>query len=280
VERLDCPDEHFGLTNVDVGEVHLQVACQGHGRTAVLLHGYPELYFTWTRIAALLTAEGFRVVAPNLRGYAGSDRPEDVDAYHIDHLVADVAGLLGAVGRERVLLVGHDWGGVIAWVLAHRHPELLSGLVVMNGPHPDVWAHPGVDPVQAEASATYVPLIANGVIGPEVVESRIGPFLAPGEIDQYRAAWAEPMAAVSMGNWFKANIYPTNRIPTGNSTTVATLVLWGMQDVLVTPSQLDHLGPFVSNLKVVRLPDVGHWVPLEAPETVATNIVEFAGPLR
>src|SRR5688500_17616686 len=145
--ELNCGVDAFAFSQLEVGDVSLNVACQGHGRTAVLLHGYPEFHLAWEQLAGTLAASGYRVVAPDQRGFNLSQRPLEPEAYHIDHLVDDASALIEAVADEPVLLIAHDWGGVVAWVLAHRRPELLRKLVVMNGPHPDAWMRPDVDPI-------------------------------------------------------------------------------------------------------------------------------------
>lgn len=217
--------------------------------------------------------------AVDLRGYGGSDRPAEDDAYGIEHLVKDVVGLVEATSDSPVLLVAHDWGGVVAWVVAHRRPDLLRGLVVMNAPHPDVWERPEVDPVQAQASSAYVPLIAEQKIGPEVVEGFLSPFLAPESLEQLRTSWALPGAKAAMSAWYRANVEPVNHLPVGNTVEVPTVAIWGIKDSFVTPSELDHLPNLVTNLKVVRLDTAGHWLPNEAPDDVAGAILALDATL-
>jgi pimeloyl-ACP methyl ester carboxylesterase len=270
-----CASGADGGSDIDVGEVRLRVFCEGSGPMAVLLHGYPEYHGTWSKVGAQLVAAGYRVVMPDLRGHGLSDRPAEDEEYGIDHLVADVTGLIEAASRGPVLLVAHDWGGIVAFVAAHRRPDLVSKLVVMNAPHPDIWIRPEVDPVQAEASEAYVPAIVSGAIGPEQVEGILAPHLSQEELDGYRAAWSQPGARVAMAAWYAANVYPENRMPTGVTIGVPTLVLHGEADPFVTASELDLLPPFIEKLEILRLPDAGHWLPHEAPNRVATEIARF-----
>ena len=118
------------------GGVTLHVVRAGaEGPAVVLLHGFPEFWYSWRHQIDPLVDAGFSVVAPDLRGYNLSDRPREVGAYRLDHLVEDVAAVMRATGRARAHVVGHDWGGVIAWALAGAHPELVDKLVIMNAPH-------------------------------------------------------------------------------------------------------------------------------------------------
>ncbi|MFT3923303.1 MAG: alpha/beta hydrolase [Myxococcales bacterium] len=280
--RFPCADDRFATSMVDVGELNLQVACQGSGPAIVFLHGYPELHLAWTELAAPLAAAGFRVIAPDQRGYNLSDKPNEVDAYLVDHLVSDLEGLIEASGERQVLLVGHDWGGLVAFVYAHRHPERLRGLVVMNGPHPDIWGHPEVDSVQAQASANYVPLVsgplADFALG--FVELQLGPHLSPAERDAYHAAWGQPDVVASMSKWFQANLEPEVRLPTGVTITTPTLVLWGLDDSFVTASQLDHLPDYVEHLQVKRFAGVDHWITHQISDELLHALRDFEASLR
>jgi pimeloyl-ACP methyl ester carboxylesterase len=133
---LDCGAEQLVFQRLSVGPIKLNVGCQGSGPVIVLLHGYPEYHAAWNKLIPPLVRAGHRVIVPDQRGYNLSDKPEGVEAYAMEQLVADVRSLIEQSGSQQVLLVGHDWGGTVAWVLAHRYPRLLRGLVIMAGPHP------------------------------------------------------------------------------------------------------------------------------------------------
>ncbi|HEX8874345.1 MAG TPA: alpha/beta hydrolase, partial [Nitrosospira sp.] len=115
--------------------VDLHVVTAGSGTPVILLHGFPENWRSWRRQIPALAAAGFSVLAPDMRGYSLSGRPAEQDAYKLDRLVADVAALVNATGCRRAHIAGHDWGGIIAWAFAERHPELTDKLVIMNAPH-------------------------------------------------------------------------------------------------------------------------------------------------
>lgn len=276
-----CAEEAWKLQRVDVGELTLEVGCRAapsaSGPLAVLLHGYPESHLAWNALASRLVAQGFVVVAPNQRGYAGSDKPQAVDAYHVDRAAQDLLGVLNASGRQRMLLVGHDWGGLVAFVFTHRHPERVQGLVVMNGPHPDIWGQREVDPVQADATDGYVPLIMGplGFVTPFYLDFSLSSHLTPEELTQYRAQWNQPDAYAHMNQWYAANLHPDVKLPRGISIERPTLAIWGMADTFVMPSQLEHLPRFVRTLEIVRLDGVDHWVTHQRTDEVAQRIREF-----
>ncbi|MFT7625970.1 MAG: alpha-beta hydrolase superfamily lysophospholipase, partial [Myxococcota bacterium] len=128
-----CPADEPEMRMVDVGQVTLHVACQGSGPTVILLHGFPEFWYGWHKVIPELAAKGFRVVVPDQRGYNLSDKPAEQADYGIEHLVADIDGLIDAVSDEPVVLVGHDWGGVVAWASASVLSDKIDRLVIANG---------------------------------------------------------------------------------------------------------------------------------------------------
>ncbi len=125
---------------LDAGDVTLHVVQAGpaDGPPIVLLHGFPEFWYAWQGVIAPLTQAGFRVILPDQRGYGDSDKPRDIEAYRIDRLGDDIAGLIAALGYESAFVVAHDWGGGVAWNLAIRHPERVRKLAILDTPHPDV----------------------------------------------------------------------------------------------------------------------------------------------
>jgi pimeloyl-ACP methyl ester carboxylesterase len=274
---LLCPENELGFTRLDVGELHLNVACRGAGpKTIVFLHGYPCFYGLWLPYVEPLVAQGFRVVMPDLRGYNLSDKPSNVDDYALDRLVADVDGVVRAASKGRVLLVAYDWGGVVGWIYASRHGDRLRGAVLMAAPHPDIWYRPEVDPIAAKAADGYVPLLAGplGELTFLTYDSVLGPYLTQDELAKYHEAWDQPNAKVSMNNWYRANAYPELKTPTGIHVGVKTLTIWGAQDELVTPSESELLPMFVSDLKVVKFQS-DHWFPLSMKAEVLDELLRF-----
>jgi pimeloyl-ACP methyl ester carboxylesterase len=276
---LSCGTTDLAFSDVDVGELRLHVGCAGNGPVVVLLHGYPEYFGAWQAVGARLVAQGYRVVVPDQRGYDLSDKPADISAYGIDHMVRDLEGLVTATGAPRVLLVGHDWGGTVSWIFAHRDPQRLRGLVVLAGPHPDIWGHPEVDPIQAMAENAYVPRLAGplGEAAFAAFDALLSPYMDAGQLSDYHAAWNQPGAKVAMNDWYRANLYPDASLPTGVDVDVPTLVMWGGADTFATASEIPLLPQYVHHLDVVTWPDAGHFVDLDPALTdeIAARIVAF-----
>ena len=264
----------------------------------ILLHGFPESHRTWREIAPRLEDQFF-LVMPDQRGFAGSDRPEDVDAYKGDWLVGDVFALADALSLESFALVGHDWGGGIAWGAALRGDPRLSRLGIINAPHPVIFQKSLIESADQRAASQYISAFrAPGF--EQVVKAQGFPWFFDktfgGEVDlsaipeaerqQYLAEWSQPGAFTAMLNWYRAAslIIPppglTMPVPDWllkavRKVHVATLVIWGMDDSALLPVQLDGLDQLVDDLRIERLPGVGHFAPWEAPDQVAAALRPF-----
>ncbi|MFT5682217.1 MAG: pimeloyl-ACP methyl ester carboxylesterase [Myxococcota bacterium] len=285
---LSCGADSPDQSTVEVNGLSLNVACQGDGPTMLMLHGFPEFWYAWGPLAGEIAGD-YRVVMPDQRGYNLSDKPTELSDYTIDVLVADMVDLIGQISDEPIVLVAHDWGGIVAWYLAAQHPELLSGLVILNSPHPDVFARElAENPDQQEASS-YITwfqsegvedvLSANdyGLLGGTVFNDAFS------EADQaaYIDAWSQPGALTAMLNWYRANADASGiAIPDAPlMVTVPTLVIWGMADTALLPGNLVGLDEYVSDLTVVEYAEATHWISHEEPEAVAVDILSFAGSL-
>lgn len=275
------------VRRIDVGEVRLQCTLwneeeQG-AKLVVLLHGFPECGATWSAVGARLADAGYRVVAPDLRGYGGSDRPADVDDYGVEHLAADVAGLVRAMGAERAYVVGHDWGAPIAWWTAMLHPEVVEKLAVLNGPHP-VGYEREMRKWEQLRRGLYVfffqiPFIAELLITARDFARVRRTFavddVPSAEVDRCVAA-LRPEGAVSAAlayyrSRFRAGL--TGRGPQPRKVDAPTLVVWGEKDHYLVPALAEPPADWVSNARVVRLPDATHWVQIEAPDDVARELL-------
>lgn len=268
------------------------------GEPIVFLHGFPESHRTWRGVAPEL-ARDFRVVAPDQRGFAGSDKPEGVEAYKADRIVEDLVALADALGLGAFTLVGHDWGGAIAWMAALRHPGRVKRLVIVNAPHPLVFQKSLIDDPGQRAASQYIRAFRNPMMeqGIEAMgygaffDKTFGQFVSTAEIpDEERQAyldqWSQPGAMTAMLNWYRASdivvpepgeeaAHPTWTLLPFPKVAVPTLVIWGMQDKALLPVQLEGLQDHVDDLRIVTVPDAGHFVPWEKPEPVAAAIREF-----
>jgi len=226
------------------------------------------------------------VIVPDQRGFNLSDKPPRVEDYRPEQRRADILGLLGALGHERVSIAGHDFGAYVAWGLAIEHPERLSKLVVMNVAHPNVYASP--PPGRPETISWFrtffrlpwLPeLVARSgnwfLLARNMVEtSRPGSFAEPA-IRYYKHAWAYENAMHSMLDWYRA----TARFPlalTGSGrVSVPTRVVWGDLDVFNDPGYAEPSLAYCDDAKLVLVPDAGHWLPDEAPAEMSQLLIDF-----
>jgi pimeloyl-ACP methyl ester carboxylesterase len=267
--------------------VRLHVERSGNGVPVILLHGFPEFSYSWRHQSGPLAEAGFSVLAPDLRGFGQSDKPQGAAAYRIERLVADVASLVESTGHPRAHLVGHDWGGLIAWCAAALRPDLVLTLSILNAPHPTIYRRILWRSRQWMNSA-YVPLFMLPALTSRLLAAgrffllrqmfrqgagRRGAF-SEADVQRYVTAAAVPGALRSGLTYYKANAtlgwkhLPLPRIP------VPTLVIWGEDDPALDAVLLDGLDEMATSLRIVRLPGVGHWVQNEAPETVTRLLLE------
>lgn len=263
--------------------LHVEAAGPEHGPLVVLLHGFPEFSYAWRRQVGPLAEAGFRVLAPDQRGYGGSDKPREVGAYVLDALADDVLRLAG--GR-RFSLVGHDWGGVVAWWLALRNPERLDRLAILNAPHPATLLpyslrHPGQLARSWYVLAFQLPGVPERMFRAGdfrlarralLATSRPGTVTAD-DLRRYREAWAQPGAVTAMLNWYRAlrrrAPLPQDRVR------VPTLVLWGDRDAFLQPGLADAALERCDDGRLVRFADLGHWLHQEDPARINPPLLHF-----
>jgi pimeloyl-ACP methyl ester carboxylesterase len=267
----------------------VQIAGNPSHPPMILLHGFPESHRTWRDIVPDLAQDHF-VLAPDQRGYAKSSKPEGVDAYTPDKIVADLLALADHFGLTRFTLVGHDWGGAVAWMAALRHPDRIAQLVIINAPHPFVFQRSLFDDPAQRAASQYItafrgPNFEQHVesIGlPAFFDTSFANHATPAEIADEKPAyldqWGQPGALTAMLNWYRASaiiVPPMDAEPDRPafldapfpSTQMPVLVIWGLHDVALLPSQLDGLAMYVPDLTIERV-DAGHFVPWQNPQAV------------
>ncbi len=280
--------------------VTLNVALAGDdGAPAViLLHGFPESHRTWRGVAPLLE-DKFRLIMPDQRGFAGSDRPQDVEAYATDTLINDIFALAEALSIDEFALVGHDWGGGIAWPAALRADPRLTRLAIINAPHPVIFQKSLIEDAEQRKASQYITAFrtpgfekAVEAMGYEIFfEKSFGAhvdlaLIPEAEKRQYIAEWSQPGGLTAMLNWYRATKVvvppPSVTVPIPDwvlgafpSVKVPTLVVWGIRDKALLPLQLEGLDRLVDDLTVVPLPDVGHFAPWESPDAVAAALAPF-----
>jgi len=268
--------------------IDFNVATAGSGeRLALCLHGFPELSYSWRYQMPLLAQLGFRVWAPDLRGYGASSRPKGVKAYALENLEEDVASLIEASGAKDVVLVGHDWGAVIAWYFAMFGRLRISKLIIMNVPHPALMEK-GLRTRRQLAKSLYIfffqlpwipewGLARNGheAIGRAFRDMAVDKSRFPEEVLRvYRDAAARPGALTAMLNYYRALIRGFRRTSRRGTLQIdmPTLMIWGEVDAALGKELSYGTEKYVTNLTLRYLPNVSHWVQQEAPVTVNAMI--------
>lgn len=281
-------DEGFRETTVRVNGValHLVAAGPAHPRRLVLLlHGFPEFWWSWRAQLAALGRAGYFVVAPDLRGFNESECPDAVDAYRLDTLIADVTGTIRACGATSAVVVGHNWGGAIAWSLAQAHPALVDKLAILNSPHPERWRDAARSPRQLLRSS-YVFFFQLPRL-PEWLLSRrdYAALRRAFEMDGFSADETEPYVAAARRshalhgglNYYRAffRLAVTRLRRTGRVIDCPTLVIWGERDRFLGPELATPPPHLVPRATVVRIPDGTHWVQHDAPDRVNDLLLRF-----
>jgi epoxide hydrolase 4 len=270
--------------------INFEIATMGSGeRLALCLHGFPEHAYSWRNQMPLLARLGYRVWAPNLRGYGATDSPSEVSAYQPRTLVEDIASLIRAANAKETLVVAHDLGAVLAWLLAMDQPQIINRLIILNLPHPACFAREVRKPTQL-AKSWYtlffqLPWLPEKILGrchgrgaAELIRNTsCKPALFTDEIlEIYRFNAARPGGLRAMLNWYRGFFrsgglkhffgrhIPVIRIP--------TLFLWGDSDVALSLRTTRGTEKYVSDLTFRVLPGVSHWIQQEAPEEVNAMI--------
>lgn len=261
----------------------------GTGPLVLLLHGFPEFWYAWRHQLPALAATGFHAVAPDLRGYNETDKPRGVEHYRLDVLTSDVIGLIEHLQAPRAVIVGHDWGGALAWHVAIRHPEVVEKLVILNAPHPAAFVRELKKPGQWWRSSymllfrlPWLPerLLAAGnyallrrVLKRQPV--RPGAF-TPEDIERYCQALSQPGARTATLNWYRAAFrYRGQALGIRRPVQAPTLLIWGERDPYLGVGLTHGLEPWVPNLRIERLLNASHWVQNDAPDVVNQLMLSF-----
>lgn len=275
-----------------VNGVRLHYVDAGTGPLILFLHGFPEFWYAWKNQLPAFASD-HHAVALDMRGFNLSDKPTDVAQYRLDVLVEDIRAFAAHISPDRkFVLVGHDWGGFVAWAFAAAHPQTLEKLVIINAPHPAIFARLLTsDPAQQKASeymeifrsaqaeqilsANNFDILANRVM---VFGSENG--LRPEDKPAYIKAWSQPGALTGGLNYYRANRLSSSPLanPANASSfavNVPTLVIWGEKDPAMVPQNLDGLSAFVPRLTVNRIPEASHWLVHRQSAEVTAYIREF-----
>lgn len=272
-------------------DLHLHYVAAGTGEPVVLLHGFPDFWFGWRHQIQPLAAAGYRVLAPDLRGYNLSDRPRGVRHYDVSLLVRDVAEFLRDAVGGPAAVVGHDWGGIVAWQLAARQPQLVRRLAILNAPHPDRYMrvlrrHP------AQLLRSWYVLFNQLPVLPELLMRRrrfallrriVGTdedgrrMASDAELAEYVRAFERAGALTAALNYYRAAFRRSLRMrgSPAAAVRVPTLIVWGERDPYLDPRLLDGLDRWVENLRLCKLPHVGHFLHWQDAGTVNELLLTF-----
>lgn len=284
----------------DLDGIRLHYVTAGRGELVMFLHGFPEFWYEWKNQLAEF-GQGYQAVAPDMRGYNLSSKPADVDQYQMQYLVEDVRALAEHLGHKKFFLVGHDWGGVVAWAFASDHPDYLEKLIIINAPHPGVFQRELSENPEQQSASQYMLMFrseqAEQILSANnyaaLVSAVMGEGLKQGHFTEedreaYIEAWSQPGALTGGLNYYRA---ARAGPPTGEggqagavaslvdrpslTVEVPTLVIWGEMDQALRIGNLEGLDSFVPDLTIKRVPDGSHWVIHERPELVNAYIHDF-----
>ncbi len=280
----------------DLEDARLHYVEAGEGPLVVLLHGFPQFWYMWRFQIPALVQAGFRVVAPDMRGYNLSNKPPKVSDYQVELLARDVERLIRACGEETATVAGHDWGAMAGWVVAMMHPERVERLGILNLPHPHRFARGLLRPAQLLRSSYMfffqIPSLPEKALGASNFASlryalRNEPVrpetFSTEDIDRYTEALARPGALTAALNYYRAlfrrNPFESRRLLQRIEAPV--LVIWGEKDRVLGADLAEPDRYWVPNLRMERLPDAGHFVAEDRPEKVNALLLDFLGaPIR
>ena len=283
----------------DLGHIKLHMAESGAGNDdlVILLHGFPEFWYTWRKQLPVL-GDKYHAVAPDMRGYNLSDRPEEAAAYKINHLVKDILALAAHLGHEKFYLVSHDWGAAVAFGVAMSAPDKVRGLMVLNGAHPYIFAKLLETNERQIGHSKYITEFNDPNMEDKLLADNCGwlwnwtfadhekrGLITPDEKAEYIKAWQKPGAVTAMLNYYRMSPVRPRPASKGEKgldlnpehfmVNVPTHIIWGEQDHALMPENLDGIEDFIPDLKIDRLPEVSHWVTHEAPEIVSEKVGAF-----
>ena len=283
---VTSPLEHLYIRNGLV-DLHAVAAGPPNGPVVLLLHGFPEFWFSWHKQIDPLSAAGFRVIVPDQRGYNSSSKPRGASSYALSHLAADALAIADQLNQPRIFLAGHDWGAAVAWSVALLHPQRVAKLAILNVPHPSVMLrYLKTDPRQLRRSwymfffqLPWLPEAAFSAfhfrlgVRSLVRSSRPGTF-SPEDLAQYRAAWSQPGALTAMINWYRAAFRHRAKFP-DPTVHVPTRILWGERDAFLLAEMAHHSLRYCDSAELYTFADASHWLQHEEPARVSELLIDF-----
>lgn len=271
--------------------INLHYVTQGEGELMLMLHGFPEFWYSW-RHQIPEFAKDFKVVAVDLRGYNESDKPSQQSAYVMDQFIKDIEGVIKGLGYDRCVLVGHDWGGAIAWSFAYAHPDMVERLIVLNLPHPAKFAEGFRTPQQLLRSAYIfffqLPLLPELLLQASDYQPIETAFkgmavnksaFTQADIEAYKNAAAKRGALTATLNYYR-NVWQQGLLSHNwGILEVPTLMIWGEDDTALGKELTYGTEAYVRDFQIKYISNCSHWVQQEQPQLVNQYMREFLAPL-
>ena len=269
--------------------LHVVEAGPTDGPLLILLHGFPEFWWAWRKQITPFAERGYHVVVPDMRGYNTSDAPQDVSDYKLDVLVADVIALADSYQADKFYLVGHDWGAIVSWGVGMMHSDRLKKLVVMDGPHPDLWGKEALTHPTQALKSTYVALFQL----PALPEAVLGALDFAGlkammegsahkdtfthqELEEYTKAWAHEGSLTAMLNYYRALREREKHDPPARIA-APTFILWGEHDRFLEHHVAQNALDLCDDGRLLFVEGATHWLHIEQPERINAEVLEFLG---
>ncbi len=285
---MSIKENIFSSNFIQVNDINLHYITQGSGSLILMLHGFPEFWYSW-RHQIPEFAQDYKVVALDLRGYNDSDKPEEKSAYVMAEFIKDIEGVIKGLGYENCVLVGHDWGGAIAWYFASANPEMVEKLIVMNFPHPAKFMEGLGTPEQLLRSwyifffqLPFLPELMFEFDDYQAIASTFKNIMSinksaftEADLEAYKDAAAKRGALTAMINYYR-NIFPGffDRQEWG-MLRIPTLMIWGKNDTALGTELTYGTEEYVENFQLRYIPNCSHWVQQEQPELVNQYMREF-----
>ncbi len=285
---MSSVDDEISQAFVHVNGLKFHCASAGpaDGKLVVMLHGFPEFWWSWHVQMKALAKKGYRVIAPDMRGYNLTDRPGGVASYRVEELAKDVAGIISAHGREKAIVVGHDWGGVVAWEFAMHHQHMLERLAILNAPHP-VGMRERLRTWRQARRSWYVFMFQLPWL-PERLFSRghfallrrsFGKSIPPADLERYVEAAKNGGNLHGGINYYRAALRSMIRNDARPSRVVEkpVLIIWGERDAFLGKELANPPSQLVSDCAIHYIPNASHWVQADAGDEVNEALIGFCG---
>ncbi|MRX72370.1 alpha/beta fold hydrolase [Bacillus lacus] len=280
------PKIEYNFVKTNGIELHVAASGPKDGKLVILLHGFPEFWYGWKNQIGMLAEAGYRVLVPDQRGYNVSDKPEKIKDYELSKLSADILGLIEAEGKESAVIMGHDWGGAVAWHLASQHPEIVEKVLTVNMPHPKAMSKIlPLNPLQWVRSSYMfffqLPAIpeaalkANsyGVLESSLTETSMPKTFSKEDLQFYYDAWSKSGALTAMLNWYRALLH--HDFSKVKSIQIPARMIWGKGDAFLGQSLAKESIKHCENGQLIFVDEATHWILHEQPAIANRLILEF-----